>query len=75
MMLYDTDWASLVIKVDRRKRDKEERERNKTWKEIHRHLMTSAVFSQSKTVNNTVSNTRPLVLTETIKSRKYSRRG
>lgn len=45
------------------------------WKETHGHLMASAVFSQSKTVNNTVSNTRPFVLTETIKSRKCPRRG
>lgn len=74
MMLYGTDWASLVIKKDRKKGDKEARKRNKTWKETQGHLMASAVFLQSKTVNNMVSNTRPLILTETIKSRKWSRR-
>lgn len=26
MMLHDTDWASLVIKMDRRKGEEEERE-------------------------------------------------
>lgn len=43
MTLHDTDWASLVIKMDRR--EKRRRERKKTLKETHRHLIASAVFS------------------------------